>query len=274
MSNLFRPVQSPTLRSEMQHSGYGYLEYAPSASLAPYVACYWTVDYDGLSGSQPHRIIPDGCVDIIVDRKAEFPRHAAFVTGLMTDYLVLGLASEQASFGIRMYAESVSAILSAPVSAFASKRVYLQDIWGMEGLYLAEELLCARDVRRLIEIAESGLARRLSRLETPVPGLLHNGLKYMYDNKGVLSPAGLADKLGFSERHMRRVFERELGLGPKEMLGIIRFQSMLREIHGGAGVRMGYADLGAKYGYYDQSHLIKAFKRYYGMSPGQIWTKP
>lgn len=273
MSNLFRPIQSPTLQSERQHSGYSYREYAPSVSLAPHVACYWTVDFDARSGSQPHRIIPDGCVDIIVDRRASSASHAAFVTGLMTNCLVIDLASEQSSFGIRMYTESARSILRVPVSAFASERVYLYDMWGAEGLFLSEELLYAKDVSQLIELAEIRLSGLLSRLDVPMPGLLYNGLNYMYDYKGILSPAQLADKLGFSERHLRRVFEREIGVGPKEMLGIIRFQSLLREIYGGAGARMSYADLAAKYGYYDQSHLTKTFKRYYGIPPGQVWTK-
>jgi AraC-like DNA-binding protein len=273
MLNLFRPIQSPTLRSERQHPGYSYREYTPSQLLKKHVACYWTLDFDGRSGSRPHRIIPDGCVDIIVDRRASSARHAAFVAGLMTNCLVIDLESEQSSFGIRMYTESARSILRFPVSAFAAGRVYLHEMWGAEGLLIAEELLHARDVSQLIQLAESRLSRLLSRLDVPSPGLLHDGLNYMYDHKGVLSPAQLADKLGFGERHLRRVFERELGVGPKEMLGIIRFQSLLREMHRGSGARMSYADLAAKYGYYDQSHLIKTFKRYYGMPPGQVWTK-
>lgn len=274
MKKLYLPVQSPTLRSETQHPGYRYREYSPSARLSPYVACYWTVEWDARAGSQPHRILPDGCVDIIVDRRASSARYAAFVTGLMTSYLVMDLTGEQSTFGIRMFTESARSILGVPVSEFFSRQVFLEELWGAEGLHLVEQFLQADDVSELIAMAERKLDVLLSRLpnvDTILPSVVHDGLGYIYDSKGVLSTAGLADKLGYSERHLRRGFERELGVGPKDMLGIIRFQSMLRDIHSGAGARLGYADLAAQYGYYDQSHLIKTFKRYYGMPPTQVW---
>ncbi|GIQ69045.1 hypothetical protein XYCOK13_18690 [Xylanibacillus composti] len=52
------------------------------------------------------------------------------------------------------------------------------------------------------------------------------------------------------------------------MLDIVRFQGALRELYQQASPS--FADIAIQYGYYDQSHLIQHFKRYYGMSPGQI----
>lgn len=267
---MFRPIQSPTLRSERQLPGYSYREYAPSGLLSAYVACYWTVDFDGRTGRQPHRIIPDGCVDIIVDRRSASIRGAAFVAGLMTSFHVLDLAGEQSSFGIRMFAHAARSILRVPISEFGGERVCLEDIWGAEGERVAERLLHAGDVGELLTYAESRLIERLDGLDAPSPGLVHNGLKYMYEAEGVLTPSSLADKLAFSERHLRRSFERELGIAPKEMLGIIRFQSLLGGLVASArSAEVNYSDLAVRYGFYDQSHFIAAFKRYYGMTPKQ-----
>ncbi|MDF2837692.1 MAG: hypothetical protein K0Q63_3332 [Paenibacillus sp.] len=270
MPALFRPIQSPTLRSERQLPGYSYREYAPSGHLSAHVACYWTVDFDGRAGSQPHRIIPDGCVDIIVDRRATACRGAAFVAGLMTSYQVLDLEGEQSSFGIRMFSHSARTILRTPISEFGDGHVCLEDIWGTEGAYMAERLLLADGVGGMIALAESRLIDMLGRLDVPSPGLIHHGLQYMYDAGGILTPSGLADKLSFSERHLRRSFERELGIAPKAMLGIIRFQSLLGELAAsGQSTGASHSELAARYGFYDQSHFIATFKRYYGMTPKQ-----
>ncbi|WP_280520891.1 helix-turn-helix domain-containing protein [Xylanibacillus composti] len=61
---------------------------------------------------------------------------------------------------------------------------------------------------------------------------------------------------------------QECGVRPKELLDIVRFQGALRELYQQASPS--FADIAIQYGYYDQSHLIQHFKRYYGMSPGQI----
>lgn len=281
---MFRPIQSPTLRSERQLPGYSYREYAPGRGLSAHVACYWTVDFDGRSGRQPHRIIPDGCVDIIVDRRAASGRGAVFVAGLMTSYHVLELEGAQSSFGIRMFAHSARSILRVPISAFGGERVCLEDIWGAEGERVAERLLLAGEVGEILAYAESRLVERLGSLHEPAPGLVQHGLQYMYAAGGVLTPSSLADKLAYSERHLRRSFERELGIAPKEMLGIIRFQSLLGELAAGASVANtrstrsprharaavpNYSELAVRYGFYDQSHFIAAFKRYYGLTPKQ-----
>ncbi|MFD0961495.1 DUF6597 domain-containing transcriptional factor [Paenibacillus chungangensis] len=272
MTVLFRPVQSPTMHSEIQLPGYSYREYRPSGRLAAYVACYWSVDFDPRSGMQSHRIIPDGCVDIIVDRTASSSSGAAFAAGLMTTYHVLDFAEEQSSFGIRMFLESARSLLRIPVSELTGGRVYLEELWGMEGRAAAERLLLASDVPELIELAERLLTARLSRWEaSATPGLVQHGLYYMYDANGALSLSELADKLGYSERHLRRVFEQELGVGLKELVNIIRFQSLLRGLRDDAYAS--YAELAVQYGYYDQSHMTGAFKRYYGKTPTQVWRR-
>lgn len=272
MSGQYRPIQSPKLQRESGSSEYEYREYAPNEKLASHVACYWTMDFDPGRGSRMHRILPDGCVDIIVDRRALSPRKAAFVEGLMATYEVLRFAEAQSLFGIRLFTESAPSLLRYPISAFIGQHVYIEEIWGTDGLFMVEEMLLAHEAPRIVEIADRKLIDRLSARDAPAHPLIYASMKEMYASKGSLSTADLADRVSFSERHLRRTFDRELGLSPKEMLGIVRFQSLLQDLYDGLyqGARSGFADLAAKYGYYDQSHFIKSFKRYYGMLPGQL----
>ncbi|QQE73726.1 helix-turn-helix transcriptional regulator [Brevibacillus composti] len=267
----YRPIQSPKLQKEMQRPGYSYQEYAPCEKLAPHVACYWTLDYHAEAERQLHRIIPDGCVDIIVDRLSPSGWKSAFVAGLMTQFEVLSLSGPQSLFGIRFYTESAQSFLKFPVSAFLGHHVFLEEIWGAEGLYFAEEILAALTVTAVIHTVEKKLQQLLHAEAASSHPLVRTSLQVMYASKGVLSTSDLADQLSFSERHVRRTFDRELGVSPKEMLGIIRFQSMLQELYSSAVPS--FTDMALKYGYYDQSHFIKSFKRYYGMLPKQIWTR-
>ncbi|MFJ7725275.1 DUF6597 domain-containing transcriptional factor [Neobacillus sp. NPDC097160] len=85
---LFRPLQPPILQPEPFHSNYRYQEFLPSKILQPFIACYWTVEFHTSDTNKLHRIVPDGCVDIIFDLKALSSSKGAFVTELMTEYEV------------------------------------------------------------------------------------------------------------------------------------------------------------------------------------------
>jgi AraC-like DNA-binding protein len=89
----------------------------------------------------------------------------------------------------------------------------------------------------------------------------------MYEYQGNLSISSLAERINYSERSIRRTFQEFLGINPKEFMNIIRFQNALR---GMTESPKRFTDLASTYGYYDQSHFIHHFKRYYGKLPTQI----
>jgi AraC-like DNA-binding protein len=221
------------------------------------------MDYQPMPERQWHRIIPDGCFDIIVDLRSPSSRKAAYVKGLATQSEVLHFAQARSIFGIRMYSEAARILLKSPLSAFKEHPVYLEDVWGYEGLHWVEQILTAKTTSEIIERVERKLGQLLADSNRPAPSLVYQSMQHMYAYKGNLSVADLADQVHFSERHLRRAFHSELGLSPKEMLGIVRFQNILREFASG-----GYASLtglALKYGYYDQSHFSNTFARYYGL---------
>lgn len=267
MMNNYRPIQPPKLQ-QIQSPDYSYREYVPCESLASHVVCYWTMDFHAENKNQLHRILPDGCIDIIVDRQSTSSWKAAFIEGLMTRFEVLSLSKSQSLFGIRFYPEPAHSILKFPASTFIGQHVFLEDIWGMEGLFMVEEILSTQVVSKIIEMVERKLNHLLALNNTSTNSLVLQSMQYIYAFKGNISTLDLAEKLHFTERHMRRIFDRELGLSPKEMLGIVRFQSILQELY--SGTSTSFTDIALKYGYYDQSHFIKNFKRYYGILPKQL----
>lgn len=262
------PTQAPTIENPSSDFSYTYQEYLPSPSLTPYVACYWTLDYQASSLQQPlHRILPDGCVDIIFNLKARDASTSGFITGLMSSYETMRLTQDQSLFGIRFFAETVRPFIHYPASDFREGPVFLVEAWGLNVNQLNEEMVTALDSAHRMELVERFLMGVLGRNNVRSEPLLEHSMQYLYAAKGRITVRVLAEKLNYSERNLRRTFQKELGVSPKIMTEIIRFQNMLQELHQAKPTR--FPDIAASYGYYDQPHFINNFRRLYGMSPKQ-----
>lgn len=264
----FRPVQPPVLQKSPM-SAY-YREYAPCKSLEKYVACYWTSETGAVTSQQWNRVIPDGCVDIIFDLKATSSSQGAFVTGLMRTFELMPILGNQALLGIRFYSEQAHHFLRNPLSSLTGYHVYLEDLWGRDARRLVERLVEVTENADRIALIEERLIQCLAASPIRSDGLLETSMQYIYEFRGSMSIGALAEKVNYSERNLRRVFQNELGISPKELIRIIQFQSFLQEFV--RGTQATFADVALQYGYYDQSHVIKNFKAYYGVSPGRIFS--
>lgn len=271
MTHSFHPVHSPKLQPELQQPWYNFREYPSNPRLESHVASFWTMDFRPVPGKPSHRVIPDGCIDIVVDLLSPSSRKAAYIVGLTTRSEVLQFSEARSLFGIRIYSESARSILKIPLSAFTGQRIYLEDVLGFKEMYWVEEILSATTISEIVAVAEYHLVRMLADSDIAINPLVYESLQIIYGRKGNVSVTNLANQVHFSERHLRRVFNQELGLGPKEMLGIIRFQSTLQDFFRGGYSSL--ADLALKYGYYDESHFANTFKQYYGLSLRSLISK-
>ncbi|MBL8743962.1 MAG: AraC family transcriptional regulator, partial [Myxococcales bacterium] len=79
------------------------------------------------------------------------------------------------------------------------------------------------------------------------------------------SVASVASASGVSARQLDRLFARYLGIPPKTVVRILRFQRTLRALMEDPCCAL--ADVAARAGYFDQAHFIKDFKRFSGGVP-------
>jgi transcriptional regulator GlxA family with amidase domain len=75
----------------------------------------------------------------------------------------------------------------------------------------------------------------------------------------------LADACGRSHRHFIAGFRDAAGLAPKRYARVLRFQRLLAVL--AATPRPAWAQLALDAGYFDQSHLIREFREFAGVSP-------
>lgn len=266
----YLPLQPPMLQNELQDARYRYHEFSPSLGLRHCVACYWTIDYLASDDSKLHRILPDGCTDIIFDLSSSAFSKGSVVSGLMTTFETMNLTGDLSLFGIRFFSHQARQFLRYPVSEFAGYHVYLEDLWGKEAERIKEEVCAAKGIPEVIERVENLLIKLLHKEKIQTDDMLQAGVQYIQASRGKLSIQALAENLNYSERNVRRIFQHELGVSPKQFIDILRFQYLLQELYGSKKTPAHFSETAVKYGYYDQPHFIRAFKRYYGLTPGAV----
>ncbi len=74
----------------------------------------------------------------------------------------------------------------------------------------------------------------------------------------------VASAAGCSRFAAYRAFRGRYGLAPSEYQRLLRLRAARRALAGGAAV----ADSAAAYGFADQAHLTRWFRRCYGITPG------
>jgi AraC-like DNA-binding protein len=93
--------------------------------------------------------------------------------------------------------------------------------------------------------------------------LVHWTLARIHQSGGRVRAEELAREAGCSRKYLGSVVSRAVGLPPKSLARIHRFQHAL----GRLGATREWAELAADCGYYDQSHLIRDFQQFSGLAP-------
>ena len=89
-----------------------------------------------------------------------------------------------------------------------------------------------------------------------------------YFNDPLIKPGkAIADDTNLSERTIQLRFKKYVGYSPKEMLRFLRFKQVINSIEQSSNHEIDWFDLIHDFGYHDQTHLIKDFNHFLGITP-------
>lgn len=170
----------------------------------------------------------------------------------------------QSSVTARLDVGAAVNVLGVPGALVADRITALADLWGEARTErLLDRLSGTRSQREAAEVLGAALAERRAE---PDPNA---GLARAAAARLPAAPVStVAAELGVSERHLRRVFRRTTGLGPKTFVRLFRFHHALELARDGA--QTGWAGVAAAAGYYDQAHLIAEFRALAGTTPSEL----
>ena len=242
--------------------------YVPGKHLQPYISCYWTMTSEiELEKPIPHRVIPDGCADIILDLNRRSYREAGSIVGTMTKPIFAKLKGRVNYVAIRFSPGGFLHFFDSVMCNFTDQIIPLETISGKEERNLIEQLCLENNIENQIRLLERHLENLLKTNNRSDP-VAKNAIYTILANKGNITVSELARIVDISKRQLRRKFERWVGVSPKTFCRIIRFQSILQMLH--HEPKCNWLAIALDGGYYDQSHFIHEFSSYYGLNPSEF----
>jgi AraC-like DNA-binding protein len=255
-----------------------YREIAPPASLARYVRCLWRLTADRGAG-RPEPVLPDGCTEIVVNVGDPFARLEADGTSARQPLVLL---SGQLSRATQLQATGRIDLWGIRLQPWASG-IFPGTASSLRDHYVALDHLSPRLTDALLEAVGTHIPGRAERavfslIEQHVrrvelgPGTAAGLVRLATASARPLSVRELAATSGLSARRVQMIFRDDVGLSPKQLLRIDRFQRVLA-----LAQRAGppsWARLAVQAGYYDQAHLIRDARAIAGATPLQLLRLP
>jgi AraC-like DNA-binding protein len=252
-----------------------YRPYTPSPPLDRFVDCFWL--YGDAPTHRRERILPRGTLELVVNlgddallvydpARPDLCRRfsGALVSGTYAQSFVVDAAQQGSIIGVHFKPGGAFPFLGPPAAELAHQHVDLQALWGPAARELRERLCEARTPGEGFHLLEEALLAHLCR-DLDHHGAVWAGLETFAREAGPRRVLDVAASVGLSQRRFIQVFSAEVGLPPKLFSRVLRFQrARLR-----ADVRQApdWARLALAAGYFDQSHLIRDFLAFSGLSP-------
>jgi AraC-like DNA-binding protein len=240
-----------------------YRQRPPPPALAGQVLCLWSQVIGAGTTGLCHRVLPDGCIDIVWIGDAP-----AVVAGPATGPVVVPLAPRSTVVGLRLRPGAAPGLLGAPASELLNRDTPLGELWGAAGDALSAQVVAQPALAAKLNAAAAEFAPHLAGAGPPDPMIAAATLWLARHPAGRI--ADLCRLLEVGERRLRRRFAAAIGYGPKTFQRVLRLQRVLAQAGRLPRAGASLAALAAEAGYADQAHMSRELQALTGRSPAAL----
>lgn len=242
----------------------------PTSYLEQYIQSYWRYQKDFRDGAI-ETIFPDSSYVLIwvnqgtlLVNGTEMPK--LYVGGQATSPISLsahGLVELWATrflpWGFAPFADSRRIAAGSQIAA--------SEVMGHEAASAIEAILSKATAETFPQALDDYFLDRIlkSRFNDD---FLRQATEYLIQKTGKSQVKQLAEYCGKSLRSLERATLKSTGRTPLQNISLLRFEHARNILMANPGTPIGY--IVEREGYTDQSHLIKEFRKYAGMTPGQF----
>jgi AraC-like DNA-binding protein len=250
--------------------------YKPKPPLSKFVDNFWVYKGDGAE-HKIECILPTGTLELAINLRQNELRFydasraengsrfsGAIVSGAHGRSFAPEPEEKVFIVGVHFKPGGAFPFLGLPAGELADTHVDLETLWGPLAGRLRERLFEAGTSAERFHLLQDALLSRLCH-DAEQHYAVSAALEMFGKNQVGPTVREAAKSLGLSQRRFIQVFKAEVGMTPKLFSRIQRFQQARSFI--GQNPSPDWAALALDLGYFDQSHFIREFLEFSGLSP-------
>lgn len=203
---------------------------------------------------------------LVPDLRSE--RHRSFVAGLDERHAYSEHAGVAHGAEVQFTPLGARAFFGLPMGELTGEVVALDALAGRAGDRLVERLAEAPTWADCFALLDAAIARRVAAAPAP-PREVAYAWSRLVATDGAVPVGALATELGWSHKRLIARFREHVGVAPKLYGRLLRFQAAVETLRS-ADDDLGFAELAALCGYYDQPHLYRDFRAFAGTTPSEF----
>jgi AraC-like DNA-binding protein len=252
----------------------------PRPELRPYVESFWVLESPiGLSPSALSIAAPNGCSKLIIpyensivsvaDGRTQMSyAHRMYFVGNRDSATLIWSSPQKTGFiAIEFRPHGAFPIFGVPMSETSNQLWETDCVFGQWSRDVQLTLNDLEGVDKKVAYIQDRLILllRKNRCDARLVGYCVEALR---SADGRIPIQELQQRTGYSRRYLDRLFRQHVGLSPKVLAEIFRFQRFYRKWAEGLLFDVFKAELYDHY--YDQAHFTKEFRKMTGHSPGKF----
>jgi len=258
---------------------WGVVIRRPHPALRPFVHDY--TGYASREAPMRSRHFPSGRVGLIIGFEsgltvlgpatlADLSEHrTSFVAGLHETYSDSQWLGPSSGIQVDFTPPGAFLFFGLPMYTLSNRVVEFEDALGAEARRLVERLRETPRWDSRFRITESFVASRMLAANEPSAEVSWAWGEVQRAD-GAANIARIPGDLGWSKKRLISRFREQIGLTPKVAARVFRFSRVISGLEGAGDPD--WAEVAAASGYYDQSHLIRDFREFAGVTPGEYLT--
>jgi len=190
--------------------------------------------------------------------------YASFTAGIYPGHVVIDSTGRSACIQIDFTPLGAYRFFGPPMHAISARMVHLDDLRDADIAVLRRRLEDIEDWNRRLHLAEAFVVERLRHRRAVSAGVA-SAYRELACYHGNVRVAAIARRLDWSRKHLAQRFHEEIGVSPKQVARILRFNRLLDVAQ--REESPDWAGLAAECGYADQAHMTREFAEFAGTTP-------
>ncbi len=199
------------------------------------------------------------------------PSPAAVLFGSTNKAIRVHLEGQFKLVGVGLFPRGWRDLISVPASDWTNRMDGLEKAWGHDPTTVWAALAVADSDATVARLLDQMLLQRLRALHPARAPASVDLVEQLLVDPDLTSVETIAERTGLSLRQIERISMRSYGMSPKQVIRKFRFLRTVSTL--AKSPDASWRDM-IDVLYYDQSHFIRDFKQFTGLTPTEYQKKP